>query len=715
MIEHRSVTNLWAGLEAEIYRHHPHISRISLNAPLVFDASVQQIVQLASGRTLVIVPPEVRNNGEALDAFLIREAIELFDCTPAQLTMMYLAVGTAVAAEVVLVGGEAIGESQWQTMLAHQASDDPAAHHKSVHHKTVHYKIPHHKTVHHKTPHGKIIYYNLYGPSEATVDTTVARLDAKVRQPHLGHPMPNRRVYVLDPHGQPVPIGVKGEIYIGGIGLARGYVNLPQLTDERFISDPFVDEPQARMYRTGDFGRLTRTGHLEFLGRRDDQVKIRGFRIELGDVAAGICACDGVDEAVAMIDCHHQRLIGYYTGPAAIATDVLRHQVNLSLPDYMVPAVYLHLSEWPLTANGKIDRRALPTPDQTTLSNTGYLPPQGETEIQLATLWQQVLPVDAIGRRDHFFALGGHSLLAVKLVNTARAAGMNLTFPILFANPVLQEMAAALEQASACDDEIIIFRHNDAGLPLFIVPEASGLLYYGPQLTQAISHHRPVYGLPGPALDDQPLSRIESVARRYIRMIRLKQPQGPYRLLGWSLGGVIAYEIGRQLLEQGQQVAFLGLIDSYPGQQIRLSSAVIAEADQYHHQVGAMLTRHPALKALHHAIAQLPEQAGVQAYLALLQQHHVLPGDWTVDMFRRWLAHHRALTLAGVHYRPQPLAADTHLHLFTASEKQPDYTHDDHGWGACITPGKLRRTVVTGDHFSIMTGEGLRQIGREIH
>uniref|UniRef100_UPI0021CB9382 amino acid adenylation domain-containing protein n=1 Tax=Burkholderia pseudomallei TaxID=28450 RepID=UPI0021CB9382 len=358
MVEHASVVNLWRALDEAIYRTHPSARRVSLNASIAFDSLVKQWVQLLSGRTLVVVPEPVRFDGRRLLDAIGRDRIDVFDCTPSQLALIEGARGPEDEAypQVTLVGGEAIGEGMWSELA-------------SVSSRT---------------------YYNVYGPTECTVDATLARITAE-HAPHIGGPLANVRAYVLNERLSPAPVGVRGELYIGGAGVARGYLNRPELTRERFIDDPFV--AGGRLYRTGDLARWRTDGKLEYLGRNDFQVKIRGFRIELGEIEAQLAKVAGVREVVVLArdsasEVHdsatehatpdalspspetstatatatatEKRLVAYYTGDADVVA--LRAQAAQHLPSYMVPSAYVRLDAWPLTPNGKLDRRALPAP-----------------------------------------------------------------------------------------------------------------------------------------------------------------------------------------------------------------------------------------------------------------------------------------------------------------------------------------------------------------
>ncbi|WP_332875351.1 amino acid adenylation domain-containing protein, partial [Pseudomonas uvaldensis] len=292
---------------------------------------------------------------------------------------------------------------------------------------------------------------NGYGPTEATTFSTTCEIRAVgAGSIPIGRPVGNTRVYLLDSQRRPVPHGVAGELYIGGTGVAKGYLNRPELTAEKFLPDPFSEQPQALMYRTGDLGRHLPDGNIEYLGRNDGQVKIRGFRIEPGEIEARLSQHEAVKETAVLVREDvpgEKRLVAYFTlhRPEDMTTiEVLRAHLQSRLPDYMVPAAYVRLDALPLTANGKLDRKALPAPDQASILTRGYEAPLGETEITLARLWGQVLNVERVGRHDHFFELGGHSLLAVNLIERMRQVGLSADVRVLFGQPTLAALAAAV-------------------------------------------------------------------------------------------------------------------------------------------------------------------------------------------------------------------------------------------------------------------------------
>ncbi|WRH90444.1 amino acid adenylation domain-containing protein [Pseudomonas fluorescens] len=303
---------------------------------------------------------------------------------------------------------------------------------------------------------------NNYGPTEATVVATSGLIEAG-QVLHIGKPLSNASVYLLDEQQRPVPLGVMGELYVGGAGVARGYLNRPQMTAERFLRDPFSPLPNARMYRTGDLARWREDGTLEYLGRNDDQVKIRGVRIELGEIETCLNQLPGIQDAVLLAredQPGQPRLVAYFIEAAqgeALSVGQIRAHLAEQLPEYMLPAAFVRLDALPLTANGKVDRKALPKPDLAALFTRDYATPQGETETTLAQIWAEVLQVERVGRHDHFFELGGHSLLAMRMVAQVRQRlGLELALADLFANAELAAVAECLAGAERSTQPSIV-------------------------------------------------------------------------------------------------------------------------------------------------------------------------------------------------------------------------------------------------------------------
>ncbi|MDH1142723.1 amino acid adenylation domain-containing protein, partial [Pseudomonas mosselii] len=569
-----------------------------------------------------------------------------------------------------------------------------------------------------------------YGPTEtttfATACTVRAVADGAEHVP-IGGPIGNTTAYVLDAHGRLLPEGVTGELYLGGDGVALGYLNRPQLTAERFLDDPFGAGPGARLYRTGDLARWRDDGQLECLGRTDDQVKIRGFRIELGEIEQHLAQCPGVDEVVVMalrLEQGPLRLVAWYTRTdTALDGVALRGFLRERLPEYMLPAAFVALAALPLTNNGKVDRRALPLPGAQDLAVAVFEAAATPVEQALAALWAQVLEVERVGRHDSFFELGGHSLSAIRLVGEMRQAGLHTTLAELFQHPTIATLAARLGEGADEDEGLVTVRAAGSQPALFLIHEFSGLDLYFPVLGRHIEGDFPVYGLAGVAPGEAQLNTMECLAARLVGRIRAVQPHGPYRLAGWSFGGVLAYEVAAQLLGADEPVAFVGLIDTYVP---RLSDQGKARWQGPHLLQGQLLLHcrvHWQAQGEAGA-AQLAEiealQPGALAFDALLahcrERQLLVPGLVQASdgqlrhFFERHLAHGHALA----HYRLAPLPVP--LHLFLAEQRSAGIVTDSPtlGWAEALPGQALHCLSVPGDHQSMVQDPQAAVLGQAI-
>jgi len=414
---------------------------------------------------------------------------------------------------------------------------------------------------------------NAYGPTEASCDVSFAIRDPRTADGTavIGRPIDGARVYLLDAALQPVPSGVVGELYVSGTGVARGYLHQPAVTADRFVADPF-GAPGSRMYRTGDLAYWDREGQLRFCGRADSQVKVRGFRIELGEVRAAVSRCAGVGRAVVTVREDRpgdRRLVAYVQqAPDAppLSPAALRDETSALLPSYMTPSAFVVVDSWPLTPNGKLDHRALPAPAPVTGRATR--PPASPQEELLCRLFAEVLGAEQVGVDDNFFELGGHSLLATRLVS--RLAALLGGAPALrdvFAAPTPARLAAQLDGGGSSAFEVMLpLRTAGRTAPLFCVHPVAGFSWRYSALLGALSPDHPVYALQSRGLDgtEAPARSLDEMAEDYIREIRRVQPEGPYHLLGWSLGGIMAHAVATALQAQGQEVALLAVLDAYP-------------------------------------------------------------------------------------------------------------------------------------------------------
>ncbi|MEM7353469.1 MAG: amino acid adenylation domain-containing protein, partial [Acidobacteriota bacterium] len=439
LVEHRSVVNLASALSTAVYAEESAAGplRVGINAPLSFDGSVKQVIQLFSGHTLCIVPEALRLEADKFLDWLNRRRVDVLDITPSQLEIL-LSAGLAADPEerssnrlfprLFLVGGEAFDEPLWRNV-----ANDPLRR-----------------------------FFNVYGPTECTVDTTVCPVHED-RRPTLGKPLTNVQVHVVDSRLGRLPIGVAGELAVGGSGLTRGYLERPGVTAEKFIPDPWGGTRGARLYLTGDRVHFLADGHLAYLGRLDDQVKLRGVRIELGEISALLQEHPEVREAIVVLGQNplgEQRLVGYVVlerrsataEPEAEVTSLaLREYLRLGLPEVMVPSSIVALEKMPLTSRGKVDRAALPLPDgPENAEEHSVQEARTPTEELLTGVWTELLKLTGpVGVGDSFFDLGGHSLLATQLMSRVRSLfGVELPLRILFEQPTVEGLAAELETAS---------------------------------------------------------------------------------------------------------------------------------------------------------------------------------------------------------------------------------------------------------------------------
>jgi len=424
----------------------------------------------------------------------------------------------------------------------------------------------------HTLPQVKRVY-DLYGPTEtATYSTYVQRRPQA--KPTIGRPVSNTTIYVLDARLQPVPIGVIGELYIGGAGVARGYLDRPELNAERFIADPFSGQPGARLYRTGDNARYRPDGQIEYLGRADQQVKIRGFRIELGEIEVALRTHPAVAEAaVTARELGGERRLVAYIVPHRGETPPAdwRSFLQRTLPDSMIPAALVVLDAMPRTANGKIERKALPNPELSPASadRRGVVPPRDELEKRLIAIWESALGASGIGVTDQFFDLGGHSLLAVRLASQVEKA-LDVTLPVaaLFRAPTVEQLASLIRTAHppAAESALLAIQPHGSKPPLFLVHGMGGGLMWGfANLARYFGDDQPVYAFKASEPDELGESAtIEQMAAHYLAEMRRFQPRGPYRLGGYCFGGNVAYEMARMLEAQGERASLLVLMNAWP-------------------------------------------------------------------------------------------------------------------------------------------------------
>ncbi len=430
-----------------------------------------------------------------------------------------------------------------------------------------------------RTPLRSIRLINAYGPTETTITATAfdvtpwLRERSTLQRVPIGRPLANREIYILNKYGNVVPMGIPGELYIGGDCLARGYLNRADLTAENFIPNPFSGEPGGRLYKTGDLARYLSDGNIEFLGRIDHQVKIRGFRVELEEIEAVLRQHPAVGGTVVLARENapgEKQLVAYVVaqGESPPTASELRIFLKEKLPDYLMPAVFVPLDALPMMPNGKVDRGALPEPGRTRSEpGRAFVAPRNALELQLTSLWEEVLGVRPIGVTDNFFELGGHSLAAVRLFALIeKRLGKKVPLATVFQGATVEHLAKILNQHAKAPphSSLVAIQPGGNRRPFFLIHPAGGHVFPYVHLAHHLGSDQPSYGLQARGLEEgqERHSRIEDMAAYYIEAIRTVQPAGPYLLGGWSMGGFVALEMAQQLRAHGEMVALLALLDT---------------------------------------------------------------------------------------------------------------------------------------------------------
>jgi amino acid adenylation domain-containing protein len=654
-----------------------------------FDFSVWEIWgALLHGGRLVVVPYLVSRSPEDFHDLLVRERVTVLNQTPsafAQLQHVDERPERAAALRdlrLVIFGGEALDPGSLASWFARHGDEKPQL-------------------------------VNMYGITETTVHVThrpLRKEDAKGRRSVIGLPIPDLAVHVLDPWLRPAPIGVPGELVVAGAGLARGYLGRPDLTAERFTPDPVSGRPGARIYRSGDLARYLPDGDLEYLGRIDDQVKIRGFRIEPGEIEAALAGHPEVRECSVLVwrDLPGDvRLVAYVVprGERSLRPEGLREHLRQLLPEHMVPSAFVVLDKMPLNPSGKIDRTALPSALAQSLPQasvaSGRVLPRDPVELELSLIAAEVLGVPWVGIRDDFFALGGHSLLAVRFIARIRTRfGVDLPLSCLFASPTMEGLAALLRRRGPVQPAATLIKIQGQGSerPIFFVHPIGGQVLCYAELARRLGSDQPVYGLQAAETSSRTL--VERAAA-YLREIRAIQPTGPVRLAGWSLGGVIAFEMARQLCASGGQVETLLLLDTTaPGH----ATYSIEQDDHalllsFARDVAALGGLNGQARPALVDVADTSFDEALGRLLQMARDHDLLPADLEEGDIRRWFEVFRSNHRAMMSYRPTTYPGS--VILLRAAEGIRAGREGDLGWSLLAPRGVEVRTV-PGHHYSLL-------------
>jgi amino acid adenylation domain-containing protein len=540
---HRALNNLICWQLAEL----PDPARTLQFASLSFDVSFQEMFSTwCSGGTLLLVDDELRRDANSMLRFLSEQRVERIF-----LPFVYL----QHLAEAHADGGSSPGDLREVITAGERLEITPQ--------------------IAHLCERLQCRLHNHYGPSEThvvTAHTLGKATGGWPALPPIGRPIANTQIYILDGSLQPSPIGVAGELCIGGTNVPRGYLGRPGLTAEKFIPNPFGDERGARIYRTGDLARYLSDGRIEFLGRIDTQVKVRGFRIELGEVESILNQHPQVRQSVVVVredERGAQRLVAYVIAQeATVSVGEMRNFVAGKLPEYMVPSAFVVVDKFPLTPSGKIDRRALPAPGHARDDSRGaYVAPHDHLELQLVHLWEEILDIRPVGTTDNFFELGGHSFITLRLMGQIKKRfGQDVPLASFFRGPTIRQLASILRGRNdeVSQTPLVIIQPAGSRLPFFCVHEVTGSVLRYTNLALQLGADQPFYALQTPRFEGgrEPYQAVEEMASDYLKAVRDVQPEGPYQLGGWSFGGIVAFEMAQQLEKAGHEVALLAMFDA---------------------------------------------------------------------------------------------------------------------------------------------------------
>ncbi|KDA41640.1 amino acid adenylation domain-containing protein [Frankia sp. BMG5.23] len=665
LVSHRGIASL-ATAQGEAFQVGPG-SRVLQFASLGFDAAVSELsMTLLRGAALVVAPQERLAPGAALAELMISAGITHATLPPAVLPLQEGA--DRLPADLALI---VAGEACPTDLVARWAQ-------------------------------GRIMI-NAYGPTECTVCATMIRLAPTDTPPPLGRPIANTRVHLLDKWLRPVPIGTPGELFISGHGLALGYLRRPDLTAARFLADPF-GAAGARMYRTGDLARWRPDGALDFLGRADEQISIRGHRVEPAEIEAVLA--EDLDVAQARVTLRHDagdpQLVAYVV-PAAdclVHPSGLRRLVAARLPDYMVPLAFVELERLPLTANGKLDHAALPAPR--VVAGQSAAAPRTPQEEMLCRLFAEALALPRVSADDHFFELGGDSLRAAHLVAQMRTT-FGVTLPlsavIEAGSPAGLARRLGVDSADAALAPLLRLRPAGSRPPLFCVHPAGGMSWSYAGLLPHIDTRHPVIGLQAHGLVDGqlPLRGLDEMIDKYLAAMRETQPHGPYHLLGWSFGGLVAHALAARIQREGGEVGLLALLDAYPVLPPDLlheddEPAFLADLLHFINVPAGDLPDRPVDRALVLEVARREGSA-----LASLDSRTI---ERVIDVFA---ANHELLR----HYEPQTYQGD--LHFFTAVRGRRDGLSAAQ-WSP-FTHGEIREHEVDCEHRDMGQTGPMAQVG----
>ncbi len=544
------------------------------------------------------------------------------------------------------------------------------------------------------------VLHNVYGPTEASIDATFWKChrNSGYLVAPIGKPINNASIYILDENLQPTSSGEAGELYIGGAPLALGYLNRPELSNEKFILNPLTNKPEDRLYKTGDLARFLPDGNIEFKGRIDHQVKVRGFRIELGEIESTLLKLPSIRSAVVTSRQDNKRekeLVAYIVPEQGQTLNIseIRNYLTSKLTEYMVPSAFVTLEALPLNANGKVDRNALPVPVMVRNELEKFVAPCSGVEIELAQIWQELLGIESIGVFDNFFELGGTSLLAVKmLAKIENQLGKKLPLATFLQAATIEKLASLIQKEDNPElwSTLVPIQPKGEKSPLFCVHGADGNVLVFQNFIEYLGTEQPVYALQPQRADGKQefLNRIEDIATEYIQHIRTVQPQGPYFLAGHSVGGIIIFEMAQQLVAQGQEVALLALFDTLSPKYLRQEQST-GNWFEYHWRTFKSLKLKHKLIYLSGGLKQRWNKT-IKTFLPKVAPQYPIPEE------REYLEIAYILRNAVFNYKPQIYSGK--VTLFRCVEQTWWINHDrELGW-AELTEYPMEVVSIPGSH-----------------
>ena len=672
-VPHRAVLNLLHGMQAHV-RLQANESLLAVTT-LSFDIAMLELFLplLVQGR-VVIASRAQSADPQALRALLQQTKPALMQATPVTWRMLVETGWSGADKLKVLVGGERVTREIADALLQRASA-----------------------------------VWNVYGPTETTIWSTICRLENDGQPISIGRPISNTTLYVLDAAGRLLPVGAPGELYIGGEGVACGYLNRAGLTAERFVDNPFGN---GKLYRTGDVVRYLPDGRLEMLGRNDGQVKVRGFRIELGDVETALAACPEVSAAAAVVleaADGESALAGYFIPRPGVTADVaaLRATLASRLPDYMVPTHLMALREFPLTPNGKIDRKALPPPEAAPAE-----PQAGKgadaLEIKLLGIWESTLGIHPIKPSDNFFDLGGHSVLAARIfARMEKDLGQSLPLATLFQAPTVESLASIIRKSEwkPMWSSLVPIRPKGTKPPFFFVHPIGGNVLNFSGFCSHFGPDQPIYGLQARGLngEEAPHTSVEEMAADYIKSIQPVQAEGPYYIGGFSAGGVVAFEMARQLQAMAQPVGIVALLDT---EILTLSQEEVTAGARLHHwwRMAKVNLRYASRMSIGDFIEKKSFNLRMRWKLFAWSVRERLG----LEIDPTTLNTEEAFLLAFKRYQPQPYFGDATL--FRAGDGA-EYLDPELGWTGIIR-GRLDIQEVSGDHDTILQEPHIGMLAR---